>query len=472
MPGSLDPGSPSSSFARAASAAQSALTWAIGNWAFVVVLFVGLVLRALAMIAYEPSLPLRSGDAYQYLARSITLSVEDSYHPFFYSAILRLFTSLGSLVWLTAAQHVVGIGLGVLIYLSLRRFGLHPVLAALGAAPILLDGYQIALEHQPLTETFFEGFAVGGLLLAAWSARPRMGTVAAAGLLLGASVLIRFPGLAVFPVVLLYLFARRVEWTRLAVLLASFLVPLLVYAAWFQTQTGSFTLTNRNGFYLYGRVAAFADCKDVEVPVRERIFCPENLQHEPGHGLFNAGLPGYIRRDPANNPLAESVSRRMIVAKPGAFAKAVLGDFGTYFLTRASQDDERWLMAGALSQRDKNHVPPGIEIDFRLRSQPASLLRAWQEHVWVYGPLLAACLALGLIGGIAGWARATRPPWGPESLLFTAAALGVLLFPTVFAVYHFRYYVPAIPLAGPAAVLGASAIYYRVRKMRPAPKSS
>jgi hypothetical protein len=447
-------------------AGRGAPSWATEHWALLLILFLGIAIRALAMVTYLPSLPLRSPDAYQYLARAVTLSVRSSYHPFLYSAILRLFTFAGSLAWLTLAQHLIGIGIGVLIYLALRRFGLHPALAALGAAPILLDGYQIVLEHQPLTESFFELFVVGGVLLAAWSAQPRPGTVAAAGILLGASVLIRFPGLAIVPVVLLYLFVRRVHWSRLAVLVATFMVPLLVYAAWFQTQTGSFALTNRNGFYLYGRVAEFADCKDVDVPVRERIFCPENLQHAPGRGLFNAGLPGSIRHDPRNNDLAESFSRRMILAKPGAFAAAVASDFGKYFDPRTTDERERWLAPHRLTPRDLRRVPPGIDAEFRVHSRLAELFRAWQKTVWLYGPLLAVLLLLGAAGAVLGWSRSSRPPLGPEAALFTLAAFGLLLFPTVFAVYHFRYYVPAIPLAGPAGVVGASIVYSRVRQMR------
>jgi hypothetical protein len=466
MPGGLD-STPTRSFSsRARAAARAARTWAAENWVFLLVVGAGIALRVLTMVAYEPSLPLRSGDAYQYLRRAITLSLGTSYHPFVYSAMLKPLILTGTLTWVTAAQHLAGLAVGVMLYLALRRFGLHPAVAALGAAPVMLDGYQLALEHQPLTETFFELLTVGAVVLAAWSGQPRLASAAAVGFLLGASVLIRFAGLAILPAIIAFWLVRRVRWTRLVALVAVFLIPLVGYALWFQSQTGSFALTNRNGFYLYGRVAAFADCKTVDVPAAERIFCPENLEHPPGRGLFNSGLPYSVRSDPKNNALASSFSRRMIRAKPGAFAEAVITDFGRYFVTRANQDDERWLMPDALSPRDEQHVPRGIDLEFRLRSQPASVLRAWQENVWLYGPLLGACLLVGLVGGIAGWARANRPPVGPEALLFTFAAVGVLLFPTIFAVYHFRYYVPAIPFAGPAAALGASVLYHRLRRAR------
>jgi hypothetical protein len=430
--------------------------WARLHGVFLLLLLAGVVLRALAMVAYVPSLPLRSGDAYQYLSRAVSMSVEQSYHPFLYSVLLKPFT-FGSLAWLAAVQHLAGIATGILIYLALTRFGLSRWLAALGAAPILLDGYQIALEHQPLTEPFFELLGVAGLVLAAWSTQPRLATVSAGGFLLGLSVLIRFAGFALLPAAVVFLLTRRVGWTRLAALVASFLIPLLGYAVWFQTQTGTFGLTNRNGFYLYGRVADFASCRDVEVPARERVFCPENLKHKPGRGLFNAGLPASIRQDPTYNHLAESFARRMIVAKPGSFTLAVVSDMGKFFLPAPSEESDRWLVARDLTARDQRRVPNGIEAHFRLRPRPAAALRAWQQVVWLHGPLLAVLLLLGLAGAIVAWSR-TRRRYGPESLLFTAAAFGLLLFPTIFAVYHFRYYVPAIPFAGAAGAIGAATL--------------
>jgi hypothetical protein len=443
-----------------------ASAWGRRHWVFVVLFLAGVSLRALAMVAYVPSLPLRSGDAYQYLARAVSMSVEQSYHPFLYSVILKPFT-VGSLAWLVAVQHLAGLATGALIYIALVRFGLSAWLAALGAAPVLLDGYQIALEHQPLTESFFELFGVAGLVLAAWSTRPRVRTAAGAGFLLGISVLIRFAGFALLPAVILFLLARRAHWNRLAALVVSFLIPLLGYALWFQTQTGNFGLTNRNGFYLYGRVADFADCRDVDVPAPERVFCPENLEHKPGRGLFNAGLPAAIRHDPSYNDLAESFSRRMIRAKPGSFAGAVVSDVGEFFTPEPAEESDRWLVPRTLSARDERRVPAGIDARFRMRPQAAHALHTWQKAVWLHGPLLALLLLLGFAGAIAGWSRARPRLFGAESLLFTAAAFGLLLFPTIFAVYHFRYYVPAIPFAGAAGAVGAATLYARLRARRP-----
>jgi len=53
---------------------------------------------------------------------------------------------------------------------------------------------------------------------------------------------------------------------------------------------------------------------------------------------------------------------------------------------------------------------------------------------------------------------------GPEAALFALSSIGVMLFATVFAVYHFRYTIPAVPFAGAAGAAGAWALWQRFRR--------
>jgi hypothetical protein len=358
--------------------------------------------------------------------------------------------------------------MAALLYALFCRLGLPTWLGALGTVPVLVDGYQIAIEHRIFSETFFELCGVAGLTLLAWNAAKRWPTLVVAGFLIGSSVLYRFAGLAIVATAVLYAIVRRTGWVRFAVFVASLAAPLCLYAVWFHGETGTFGLTNRNGFYLYGRVAEFADCAGTDVPEEERVFCPENLEHEPGRGLFASGLPDEIRRDPKYNSLAGSFARRMIRAHPADYASAVAADFTKYFRLRGAQDNEKWLFTRALTQRDQRNVPPGVSIHFTMNDSEASFLRSWQNVVSVYGPLLALLLGLGVVGGIAGWATKTRPPIGPEAALFALSSLGVMLFAPIFAVYHFRYTIPAVPFAGAAGVMGAWAIWQRFRGRPPA----
>jgi hypothetical protein len=439
------------------------------HWPFILVATVGIALRVVALIAYSPSVPLRNNDAYQYLARAVTLSPEGSFHPFLYSATLKPFLLADAFSWLTVVQHAAGVAAAFLLYVLVCRFGVAPWVATLGAAPVLLDGYQIALEHQVFAETFFELFAVAGVAALAWNAALRWPAAALGGLLIATSVLFRFAGLAVIAAAVLYALMRRTAWIPFLVLVVSLAIPLGAYATWFHNQTGTFGLTNRNGFYLYGRVAAFADCRRVEVPTEERVFCPENIDPRSGRGLFASGLPDDIRRDPRYNGLASSFARRMIREYPAAYSSAVLSDFARYFRSRASQDSAKWLLPLALRAQDDRRVPPGVSIHFRLDRSLASLLRSWQQAVSVYGPLLGVLLILGVVGGAVGWTTRQRPPLGPEAAFFTLAALGLMVFPTIFAVYHFRYTIPAVPFAGVAAVTGAWVLWDRLQRRRSRP---
>lgn len=451
---------------RARARGAGLITWAIANWAFVLVLGVAVTLRAVAVAAYAPSIPLRNNDSYNYLARAITMSPEGSFHPFAYSAMLKPFLVLDAVRWVVVVQHAAGVATGVLLYAFLRRVAVPRWLATLGSAPVLLDGYQIALEHQFFGETFFELFTVAGVVMLAWNAAPRWPAAAAVGLLLGMSVLVRFAGLAVIAAAVVYALVRRIGWIPLAALVVSILIPLVGYATWFERTTGTFGLTNRNGFYLYGRVAAFADCDGIAVPPAERLFCPENLDHPPGRGLFASGLPKEIRRNPRYNEPASSFARRMIRTKPAEYVGAVLTDFTLYFRSRESQDHGKWRFPLRLKPRDERRVPPGITIDFQLDRRRASLVRSWQDSVSLYGPLLGVLLTLAVVGGVVGWGARERSRTGPEAWLLALAALGLMLFPTVFAVYHFRYSVPVLPFAGAAGAAGAWAIWMRIGELR------
>ena len=443
---------------------RRALRMAASNWPFLLLLAAGIALRVVEAFAYRPALPFRNNDAYAYLYRSITMSPVDSFHPFLYSVLIKPLILTGDVTWVTLVQHLAALAMAVLVYLLLSRLGLGPVAAALAAAPVLLDGFQLDIEHQILSEAFFQLFIVSALVILAWNVRPRIPAAAAVGILIGLSSLIRFAGLVVILAAVAYGLLRRMGWIRVAVLVGGFLLTLTVYGVWFQSQTGTFGITNRNGFFLYGRVVAFADCRQVTVPDDLRVFCPRHPGQTSGGGLFRSGLPDRIRKDPAFNSKAMEFSRRMILAKPGAYVAAVLSDFTKYFRVGQPSDSKMWRFPMILTNRDQRRVPLGIEAHFRLNTGLAGFLRRYQSLLWVYGPMLGVLLVLGVAGGGFGLVRGGLRTLAPEAWLFTVAAVGLLIFAPVFAVYHFRYVLPAIPLTGPAAVLGVAAAMARHRR--------
>lgn len=441
------------------------------NWLFLVFLAGGVALRLIALLAVHPVL--FTSDAFAYLQRAITSSATGSFHPFLYPVLLQPFLATRELTWIPIVQHLAGLTMGVLLYSLLRRLNVHPFLAALGTVPVLLDAYQINFEHQVLSEAFFQLFVVVALVIVVWNERPSPITVGVVGLLIGASVLIRYVGLAVIVAVVIYALFRRFGWVRLGALAVGFLLPLLVYSLWFQSHSGSVGVTNRNGFFLYGRVVSFADCDEVNVPDHLRVYCPREDRREPKtQGLFTSGLPDEIRKDPSNNSDALMFARRMIAAKPEAYASAVLADFFTYFKPGdpGTRDpiDARWRWPQSIDDvrihrhaRKHGEVPPpgsGIPLHVDVDRDLAALLFNYQSVGWTHGPLLGILLLLGVVGIAVGWVRNRGRALGPESMLFTLAAIGLLLFPPVFAVYHFRYVLPAIPLVGPAGAIGAAAL--------------
>ena len=78
--------------------------------------------------------------------------------------------------------------MGVAIYAVLLRRGTPRWLAALAAAPVLLDAYELQTEQTIMPDVWFEALIVAGLVLLLWRPRPTPRAIALAGLALGLSV--------------------------------------------------------------------------------------------------------------------------------------------------------------------------------------------------------------------------------------------------------------------------------------------
>ena len=80
------------------------------------------------------------------------------------------------------------------IYLLLLRLRVWPWLAALAAAPLLLDSMQLALEQYVMADTLFEALLLVSCLLLLWRRRPGVPLLLAAGLALGLAATVRGVG--------------------------------------------------------------------------------------------------------------------------------------------------------------------------------------------------------------------------------------------------------------------------------------
>ena len=447
-----------------------------GHWPFLVVLSLGAILRLVAMVGYQPILMLQR-DTYTYLSLAFRMDVS-GLRPSLYPLLIKPLAELGNLQLLSLIQHLAGLAMAVMFYMLMRRLGVSAVVAAFGTIPVLLDGYVINIEHYLLAEAFFNLFVAIALMLIAYPHRPSVLGAGASGCMIGMSMLLRFVGAVVLVPAFLYLLLRRQGAARAVALIAGFAIPLAAYGLYFSSQTGgSFGVTNSNGLFLYGRVVEFADCDEVEVPEELREYCPVGPIESETKGVFTSGLPiREVQQDPEGNSKLLRFSRRMILAKPDAYASAVLSDFTRYFEPKDPETQEpnvkRWRFVRTLDEadphpfvREKRGAPPsgsGISAEFTINEDVAAFLRSYQNVVYTFGPLLALLLMAGLAGGLlARRLQDEGRSLGPECLLFALGALFLLIGPTMLAVYHFRYVLTAIPLAGVAGALGFTVLRRR-----------
>ncbi|MDP8937584.1 MAG: hypothetical protein M3O23_07645 [Actinomycetota bacterium] len=131
---------------------------------------VGAALRITTSLSYRPAMQLVQ-DSFSYLADADD-PVPNVIRPNGYSFFLRLLQQTGRLAVVPAAQHAMGLSIALLVYVLLRRLGARPWLAALGAAPILLDATQIYLEQFIMSETFFETLLAGSVGLSSGRGAP------------------------------------------------------------------------------------------------------------------------------------------------------------------------------------------------------------------------------------------------------------------------------------------------------------
>jgi hypothetical protein len=446
---------------------------AVGRHApFAVILAGGFVLRVLATLAYRPALLLQR-DAYVYL--EMASGVANAYRPPLYPFLLKPAVAWGNLTVVTICQHALGLAIGIATYLLLRRLGAGRWAGALGTAPILLDAYQVDIEHYVLAETLFQSLLMGSMLLLAWWARPSNAAIALAGLLLALCGITRFVGVAVIVAALVYVLWARMGWLRLVSLATGFALTLGFYTIVSQREDDQPAV--RSGFFLYGRVASFADCHDVQVSPDLRRFCLDEADKEDlKGGFFTLGLPlRELRADPDANAKLLEFSRRMIVGKPLAYAGAVLEDLWRYVEPVEPPAKEsfvaRWLFVSSVDEAEphpyvaaRGGAPPselGITQTFRIDRRIAPWLRGYQRVAYLWGPLIGMCLLLGAVGALAGVHRIGDRDVRPVCGLFVLAALSLLVGAVMTTVYHFRYVIAPLPLFGPAGALGASLLWRR-----------
>ena len=439
--------------------------------AFAVVLGLGVLLRLVAMLGYRPVMYFN--DSFDYLH----VAVEPYPHPLRpagYSFLLLVLRPLHSFTLVALVQHLMGLAMGVMIYAVLRRrFGLPGWGAALAAAPVLLDAYQIQLEPLVLSDTLFSFLVVAAVTLLLWHGRPPLRIAAAVGLLLAAAWLTRTVGLPVLAGVCVFMLLRRDGWRPLTVMLAACAVPAVAYMSWFASAHGKFAMTESDGVFLFARAYKFADCHKIpNLTVDEQQLCvqPGNKLPNSQDGIWDRRSPlkrvvDLQRFGPRQNEIAGGFSRKAIMAQPGDYLAVVAGDFfrafrwertvfpdlktyRLYEFEKSAVPLPVWRMDADSTAADVAVAYEGGPAQTQVVEPFAGMIRFYQDHFYLRGTMVGALLLVGLAGMVPLWRRLGGAAFLPWTL-----ATGLLLAPAATAEFDYRYVLPAVPLASLAAAL-------------------
>ncbi len=462
------------------------------HWMFCLVLAGGIVLRAIAQIAYEPALLFIDSKKYIF-GTDFVNTIWGAFDPLGYSLlVLRpVLMSGGNLAFVALLQHGLGMAMAAGLYALMVRRGAWRWLAALAVAPVLLDAYQLNAEQTIMPDVLFEALLVAGIVLLLWRPRPGLFLVVLGGLALGTSVPVRQVGEALIAPALIYVVLAARGWrTKVlhgVVLTFFFALPVVGYMSYSAlVMHYGWELSNMGNADLYGRAAHAADCATLKLPADERPLCPSSKTAATlgVDGLVNAPESPRVLYQPVNVnlgilidtlPLQKAMAYSVVKQQPLRVAGDIAKDSAKLFaLTRNTQQGDtpisRWQF-----QFGYPYYPPGVTWHgpnsvnkvfartgggghARVHWKADILLRYYQLHVgYTPGPVFG----FGLLAGLAGiFTFRRRRDAGPvlACLLVTGSAVAVLLGADVYE-FSWRYQLPALvtlPVAGAFGVVAVT----------------
>jgi len=445
------------------------------EWLFGIALTLAVAIRVLVMLAFRPVMWF-GGDSASYLATGLRL-IPDPSRVGGYGFLLFALRPFGSFVAVAAVQHAMGVAIGVLIYRLARRYGLPRWAATLTTLPVFFDAYQLQLEQDVVPDIAFSFAVILALyLVLRVPGERRLIPVAGAALALGFAAILWPVGLALVVVLVVALVAmvlmrrRTGGWLMVAAAVACAAVPVLGYAAWFDSHEGRFSLTRSDGVFLWSRTMSFADCAVIKPPADELPLCPP-AGPRIASSLYIWGGNSPLLRMPGGrfsartNSLAMNFALRAITAQPGGYLTAAAHDFWlSFYWERQVHPDAgivdryqfadattAWVPAtmgtpgGGTVAHDQARYA-GSPSPTRAAQPLARWLVSYQNWIYLRGTLLGVIL----LGGLA--VMLVRRRSGGAGLAW-AFALTILLVPPLIADFDLRYLVPAVPVACLAAAL-------------------
>ncbi|MDR7300470.1 glycosyltransferase family 2 protein [Haloactinomyces albus] len=464
------------------------------HWLMVVLVLGGIGLRVVVELAYQPALLYI--DSYRYL-QNLGAFFPGGLNPIGYELLLLgPLLLIGDLGFVVLVQHLLGLALAIAIYVLLLRLGCRRWIAALAAAPVLLDAYQLQIEHLIMSDLLFQILLLVAVILLTWRGTPGPRLAAVAGVVLATSVIVRLVGVAlVVPAAVFVLLAAglrpRDGWKRrllsAGALAAGFVAVLFGYAMYHMIWTGVPALSTSTGSVLYGRTAVVAECEKLDLTPEERRVCPD----EPIPQRKLNGIDYYVHyfhnEDNVEalpegfdySAVQHSFAVQVILNQPFDVLGGVLQDFLKGFAPTRTQSPgdvplSRWQFQTSYPMygQQPEYVAKWLERyddgTYSVNEDLAGFLRTYQlGGGYAPGTVLGAAL---LIAGAAvlGLGRARRS--GLRAVCLLPAGMAVTVLMTAAALeFSWRYQLPGLVLLPVAGALGITAITGRRPPDSPGP---
>ncbi|WP_243407781.1 hypothetical protein, partial [Frankia canadensis] len=454
---------------------------------FGVLALLGAVGRILVLVAYPPAL-MYLGDSGAYLDQAWRGLWPGDWRPSGYPIFLRLLDGPEHITRVVIVQHVLTLVVAGGLYAVAVRAVRRPWLAALAATPALLAPWILDLGQFVLADSLFGVLTTAGVALLAWPNRAGPRAAALAGLLLGAALCVRTVGYGPLAVALVTLIVdaarrsprpwradisgrnlsgadlpaptvtgadmprvdvprtgvsrtgmrqrawrrvrvRRVRVRRVAPVMAFVVgaaMPVGAYAGWSAAAGEGFAVSAHSGFFLYGRVAPFADCADVTA-AGLRSLCdprPVGQRGAPVRYLWPADSPlrqGHRHIPPGREELAGRFAHEVVRQQPWMLVTSSARYLAGYFSpvpyeTAKTSRADTWELptdrSNALPPSDP-HADDGYFVATAVRG-PSGLLAEWSRVSYPLMPMVGLGLLAGLTAAVIAAVRALRARRSPR----------------------------------------------------------
>lgn len=442
------------------------------HWIFVTVILIAVTLRVLALVAYWPAIAFY-GDTYYYLANTRPIQ-PNSFHPAGYSVFLdALRLTTHDVASVPPVQDLIALASGIGIYLVCVHLGARRGLSALAAASLLVNAYQLDLNEMVLSESLLIGLVTICICILAWQRTHSNLSLIVAGLALAAAIMTRSDLLVLIPPLAFVASGRETgkRLMRLGIFGLALAIPIIGYCTWHSFVDGQFTIDNKLGFFLYGRVSPFAECS--KLPASDQSLCdhrPIRLRPGPASYLWSPTSPFREHYRVTGFELPEGrllkFGEDVLLAQPVSYAHTVWTDTIQYFSwdpSRAHAPPTAYYFPqdlgtlGGNVRMDTTGFPgarTGVQsVSPRVNKPIAHFLGRLDGYLFVPGTLELACIAIVLTT----WIRRRRDVIATVILV---SSVTLIVASTAAASYDYRYGLVTQPFIVMAGVLACRSFWW------------